>query len=217
MLYQSDRLIIKANKAGLTESASTFVYYRVKFATPSIVDDPDETDVTALQAQNLRSKGPAERRDVGDQIELRTQVTVRGKAEHGVLYYSMVEEDDDTCDCTQGVGHINGYGKRPVIAITSCRWMRYDDDDRPTITEEQGSVNFCAQIVATDATSVNSDVAYRKIWVKSPDVQIGPTQQPVYTSQVTLYLQTTEGDDAEPSDRTIYYVVKDPGSDWLST
>lgn len=89
ILYQSDRLIVKAKKDGLVTSIDRFVYYRVKFATPSIIDDEDETDVSAAQAQNGRSKGPAERRDVGDTIELQTDVTVSGYAEHGVLWFSV--------------------------------------------------------------------------------------------------------------------------------
>lgn len=93
------------------------------------------------------------------------------------LSLQMVEENDDSCDCTQGVGHLNGYGLRPVLSTMNCNWLEYNDDARPQLTEEQGSVNFCTQIVATDGASINSDVAFRKIWVKSPNVIIGPTNQ----------------------------------------
>lgn len=39
--------------------------------------------------------------------------------------------------------------------------------------------------------------------------------QVLYTSTITVFLRTT--DVTPPQGRTIYYIVKDPGSDWLST
>jgi hypothetical protein len=206
-LYQSDRVKVGATKLGLTNSEDLYVYYRVKFATPGIVDDADELDVTGAQPG-----GPAQRRDAGDKLELTTAVTVLGKARHGKLSYSIMEETDSGCDCRAGLGHINGYGTRAAVSTASCNWQEYDDNNRPTLTETQGSVNFCAQIVANDGTSVNSDVVYRKIWVKTPSIIVSPTPSIIYTSDVTVTLSTSS-----TNAPTIYYVLKDPGTDWVST
>lgn len=221
-LWESNRVAVKANKNGLTESDTLFTWFRVKFQMPTIIDDPDQIDVGYEQ----------ERRNYGSEITLVTDVTVNadststtpyqvggvdyvdgdtsvcmgktrqecttGSARHGVMYYSQTDVTDLTCDCRQAKGHLNGYGARPDTNTASCNWQVYDDTAKPTLTS---SSNFCTQIVAIDGVSVNSDVAYRRYWLKTPTTTFDETNDPIYVSQMNVKLSTMGGStNAEPTE-----------------
>ena len=238
-LWESNRIRIKAEKFGLTESDTVMAWFRVKFAMPTIVDDPNQIDVAYQE----------ERRNYGSQIALETYVTVNahptstrqpyavgpvdytdgdtsvcmgqareecttGSARHAIMYYSLTDVTDP-CDCRQAKGYINGYGPRPDSQTAACDWQIYDDNNRPTLLS---SSDFCTQIVAIDGVSVNSDVAYRRYWVKSPTVAFDESNHPIYSSQLSVKLSTMGGSvNAEPDSRSIWYVLANPGSDWWTT
>eukprot|EP01043_Picozoa_sp_COSAG02_P005150 COSAG02_NODE_138_length_34440_cov_16.694368_13_plen_1465_part_00 len=237
-LWESNRIRIKSEKFGLTESDELKVWFRVKFAMPTIVDDPDQIDIAYQE----------ERRNYGSEIALETYVTVNqhpsstrsyavgdidytdgdvsdcmgqtrqecttGSARHAKMYYSLTDVTDP-CDCRQAKGYVNGYGSRPDTQTAACNWQEYDDNNRPTLLS---SSDFCAQIVAIDGVSVNSDVAYRRYWVKSPTVAFDETNHPIYSSQLNVKLSTEGGSvNDEPATRSIWYVLADPGSDWWTT
>jgi hypothetical protein len=213
-LWESNRLAVKANKGGLKESEVLTVYYRIKLEMPQIIDDPDQIDVSSQ----------TERRNKGTQIQLDTLVTVNagpsgggsgdtskcmglkreqcttGSAKHATLYYSMTHVNDFSCDCRQGVGFTNGYGKRPTSLTASCKWKVYDDNTRPTLLE---SSNFCTQIVAEEGTSVNSDVAHRMFYMKSPTVKFRQSNQPIYTSDLIVNLTTVTTPLTEPGETCV--------------
>lgn len=225
-LWESNRLAVKANKGGLKESDVLTVYYRIKLEMPQIIDDPDQIDIST----------EVERRDKGTKIQLDTLVTVNAKTgttgggdtskcmglkreqcttgsrKHATLYYSMSHVNDLACDCRQGVGFTNGYGLRPTSLTASCKWKVYDDTNRPTLLD---SANFCTQIVAEDGTSVNSDVAYRLFYVKSPTVQFVQSNQPIYTSDMTVNLktETTEpGETCVATDKDVCAAISGAGA-----
>ena len=237
-LWESNRVKVKAMKTGLKESEELFAWFRVKLAMPTVVDDADQIDVGYEE----------ERRNFGSQITLETYVTVNadtastdvynvgpvaysdgdtsvcdgqareecttGAARHAIMYYSLTDVTDP-CDCRQAKGYLNGYGARPDEQTASCNWQVYDAANKPTL---ESSSDFCTQIVAIDGVSVNSDVAYRRYWIKTPTITFDETNHPIYTSQMNVKLSTMGGsENPEPDTRSIWYVLANPGSDWWTT